>query len=279
MALLTISRHKGCHGIEIAQMVAKELELELYDDARLRQEALQMGLKAEELKGFDTEAPGFFDRIMRADPQLYLDLMASVIYEVAKRCHGVIIGHGSQKLLRSFDSALHVHIYGTMKKRIQRMMDEQGLSAETAEKLITKSDNKRKSYIRYTFHEDWDNPKLYDLIINRDKMLPETAAGIIVQAARSDEISSCGINASESMEKLSLIKKVEAEIIRNDFNLNLLHVEAPEQGVVKIWGYIVNLWGYTQAEGELDRFKRIVQAVPGVREAQYDVAMMNTEGE
>jgi len=272
MALITISRHKGCHGVEIAQMVADELELQLYDDARLREEALQMGLKAEELKGFDTKAPGFFDRILRAEPKLYLDLMASVIYEVAKRCHGVIIGHGSQKLLRSFESALHVHIYGSMKKRIARMVEEQGISAEAAEKLLIKSDNKRKSYIRYVFHDDWNNPKLYDLIINRDKMLPETAASIIVQAARSEEIGECGSKASEAMGRLALLKKVEAEVIRNDFNINLLHIEVPENDTVKIWGY-------TETQEEMARLKGIVESMQNVVTIKYDVSVMDTEGD
>jgi hypothetical protein len=65
-----------------------------------------------------------------------MDLMASVIYEVAKRCHGVIIGHGSQRLLRNFEGALHVHIYGSMKKRIAYMVEEQGIEPRSSRKDI-----------------------------------------------------------------------------------------------------------------------------------------------
>lgn len=272
MALITISRKKGCGGVEIARTVAKEMDLVLYDDARLRDEALQMGLKADELKGFDTKAPGFFDRIMRIEPQLYLDLMASVIYEVAKRCHGVIIGHGSQKLLRDFDCALHVHIYGSKKKRIADMMKHQGLSREAAEKLIEKSDNKRKAYIRHVLHEDWNNPALYDIIINRDKMTPETAASIIIEAARSEEIGECGSKASEAMERLGLVKRIEAEALRNNFNINLLHIEVPEKG-------IVHVWGYTKTQEEMARFKRVIKQIPNVVSVKYDVSVMDVAGD
>jgi cytidylate kinase len=268
MALITISRHKGCGGIEIAKMVAKELNLELYDDRKLREEALHMGLKADELKGFDTKAPGFFDRIMRSKPQLFMDLMASVIYEVAKRCHGVIIGHGSQRLLRDFDCALHVHIYGSMKKRIAYMVEEQGLSPEAAEKLLTKSDNKRKSYIRFAFGDEWDNPKLYDIIINRDKLLPDTAAKIIIDAARSGEIGVCGLKASESMGRLALLKKIEAEVLRNNFNINLLHIEVPQTGTV-------NVWGYTETQEEIGRLKKVIGQIPGVKKSEYDVSIVD----
>lgn len=272
MALITISRQKGCGGIEIAEAVAKELSIELYDDARLREEALQLGLKADELKGFDTKAPGFFDRILRNQPRLYLDLMASVIYEVAKRCHGVIIGHGSQKLLRDFDSALHVHIYGSPKKRIARLMEEQGLSREVAEKLITKSDNKRETYSRHVLHEDWNNPSLYDIIINRDKMSLDTAARIIIDAARSDEIAKCGSKAAESMEKLALLKRVEAETLKNNFNINLFHIEVPERG-------IVHIWGYTETQEEIVRLKNVIKQIPTVLSAKYDIAVMNIDGD
>jgi hypothetical protein len=152
------------------------------------------------------------------------------------------------------------------------------LSPEAAEKILIKSDNKRKSYIRYAFDQDWDNPKLYDIIINRDKLLPGTAAKMIIDAAQSGEIGACGLKASEAMGKLALLKKIEAELLRNNFNMNHLHIEIPEMDIVRIWGYILNVWGYTETPDEPGRLKKIVEQIPGVKKVEYDVSVMDMDG-
>ncbi len=51
MPLITISRRIGCGGMVIAQLVAEGLKIELFDDHRLQQEAIRMGLQPEDLKG------------------------------------------------------------------------------------------------------------------------------------------------------------------------------------------------------------------------------------
>ncbi len=59
----------------------------------------------------DEKAPGFLDKFMGSRPQVFLDILESVIYEVARKGEGVIIGHGSQMLLRNFDCAFHVRVF------------------------------------------------------------------------------------------------------------------------------------------------------------------------
>ena len=118
MTLITITQNMGCSGEKIAKLVADRLNLELYDDARLKQTVQTMGKEFEELKHFDEKAPGFFDRLLSNKPDIFLDLMESVIYEVAKKGTGVIIGHGGQFLLRDFGCALHVLVYATRSHQV-----------------------------------------------------------------------------------------------------------------------------------------------------------------
>ncbi len=56
MALITLTHTVGCDALEIAGRVADSLEVEIYDDVRLKEEALRMGLRTEELKGFHERA-------------------------------------------------------------------------------------------------------------------------------------------------------------------------------------------------------------------------------
>ena len=98
MSLLTISSPFGSGGSEIAQIVADGLNLEIYDDHKLLALAPEAGIRPEDLK--DLRRPGFLDRIFSNKPQVYLEYMDSIIFEVSRQGNGVIIGHGSQMLLQ-----------------------------------------------------------------------------------------------------------------------------------------------------------------------------------
>ena len=54
---------------------------------------------------FDQRVPGFWELIRSREPQVYLDIMEAAVYDIARKGDGVIIGHGSQMLLRDFDCA------------------------------------------------------------------------------------------------------------------------------------------------------------------------------
>ena len=49
MPLITISRSLGCGGTAVARLVAEGLDLQLYDDQKLQEEAAKMGVRSDEL--------------------------------------------------------------------------------------------------------------------------------------------------------------------------------------------------------------------------------------
>lgn len=267
MSLITISQSLGSGGMPVAKQVAEGLNLELYDDQRLQQEAIKMGISHEELKSLDEKAPGLLDRIWGSRPEVYLDLMESVVYAVAQRGEGIIIGHGSQLLLRDFGCALHVLIYASPLSRLQRIMSEHDVSREVAEKLMEKSDHEREGFMRYAFHMDGNDPSLYDLVLNTEKVGTEGAAKLIMEAARSEAIKECSIKALETMERLALGKKIRAELLRNNFDLTLLHIEVGEKGRVY-------LRGLTKTEQRQRRLIDLVRQVPGVTDVESELVVM-----
>ncbi len=272
MSLITISESIGCGGKAIADLVAKELKLELYDDRRLEEEAIQLGVQPEALKDLDEKPPGIFSRIFSDKPQVYLDLLQGVVYEVAKRGQGIILGHGSQVLLRDFGCALHVRIYGSESSRIEYLMKGRGLSREATEKLVHKTDNEQSGFLQFAFHMNWNDPSLYDLVINRDKLSADLAAKLIIEAARSQEIKECSLTALDSMERLSLSRRVDAAVLESNlghdvFRRDMFHIEVPEQGVVHITGV-------THMQGAEQRLLKVVKGVPGVTEVRSEVVVM-----
>ena len=158
MSLITISGGVGCGVEKIARLVAEAAKLDLYDDLRLQQEAVRMGIRSEDLKAFDQKVPGFFDVLRGRSPELYLDVMESVIYEVSRSGRGVIVGHGSPFLLRDFGCAFHVLIHASDPYRIRQIVDQYKVSSKAAEKMMGKTDHERRGFTRYAFHMDWNDP-------------------------------------------------------------------------------------------------------------------------
>ncbi|MEW6673683.1 MAG: cytidylate kinase family protein [Thermodesulfobacteriota bacterium] len=267
MSLITISQSMGSADPDIARSVATKLGLELFDDEHLRNRAKQLGIRPEDLKGLDERAPGFFDRFLSTRPESYLEFMESLIYEVSKTGRGVLVGHGSQILLRDFGCALHVLIHAPETFRIEQMASHQGLSREAARKLIQKSDNARKGFFNFAFNLNWDDPSLYDLIINTGKLGSEAAVKLIVETARLDEIKSCSLTALETMERLSQERAVRAVLLKHHVNLSLLQLEVPSKGTVALRGFV-----YTDEDKE--RLIKLVKSVPGVSEVAPEISIL-----
>ena len=265
MALITITRKRGSGGHEIAQLVAKRLSVTLYDDKRLQEEALKLGIRRDDFQGLDEKAPGFFDQILSRKPEMYRELMEAVVYEVSRRGEGLIVGHGSQILLQDFHCALHVYIHATDEMRIQRFMKTRQVGREAAEKLLRKNDHQREGFFRYAFQLELATMDLYDLTINTGKIVPELAAGMIVDTVQSDKISECGIDALQSMERLSLVKKIMAALLKNHVNTTLLHVEVIGDGIAVIRGLV-------NSPEQKKRLVSIVESVPGVAEVRPDIS-------
>jgi cytidylate kinase len=266
MSLITITSGLGSGGLSIAKSVSEKLGLDLYDDQRLQEEAVKIGISAEEMKNLDHKAPGLLNRLLSHKPDAYLDVMGAVIYEVASRGEGIILGHGAPWLLKDFGCALHVRVYASEPSRIGNLMDQLGLNREAAEKMIHTSDHQRKGFLQFTFHMDWDDPSLFDLIINQDKLGTDSAARLIVEVAESNMIKECSLTALDSMERLSLLKRVEAAIVKHRISSLDFHVEVPETGVVHITGSLNPL----ESEAHL---LEVVKGVPGVEKVRSEVVV------
>ena len=266
MSLITITSGLGCAGFDIGKIVADELKVDLHDDERLQEEAFKIGIIEEDLKGLDEKAPGLFNRLLSRKSQTYLNVMEALIYEIARRGQGVILGHAAQWLIRDFGCALHVRIHASESSRIKQLIEQLGVSHEVAEKMTRKSDSERNGFMQFAYHMDWNDPSLYDLIINQDKLGKDWAARLIIDAAQSQEIAVCSLTAMDAMEKLSLSKRVEAAMIKNRISTLELNIDVPEKGVVYITGTINPL----ESEAHVIA---IAKGIPGVLEVKSEVTV------
>ena len=258
MNFITFSRKLGSGGGEIARQVAEKLGYALYGTEAIEQAAREMGF-LESVKEIDEKAPSFFRRILSQRPTVDLDRLTSVVYELSKKGDSVFLGRGSHLLLKSFQCGLHVRVTASREKRIQNLV-ARGYHEESAKTAVDRSDQERGAFIKFAFGADWENPELYDLVINTDKLSSGLAVETVLNAARSNDMKACSVDALRSIEMMALAKRAEAAVIEADLAYGYpvsVSVEVLEPGRVQLGGFVGDEATKVKAEG-------VVKAVKGV---------------
>jgi cytidylate kinase len=265
MYFITISELFGTDGDKIAQEVAKSLNYTYYAEDELLKAADQMGFLTD-VQEMDEKGPALLERFFSEKPRVYLDRLQSVIFEVAKKGDAIFFGKGSQLLLNSFGCALHVLVTGSPERRIDRIMRQKGVGREIAEKMMEGSDHDKKGFFRFAFNQDWLDPHLYDLILNTDKLSVESAAKMVVDAARSGEIKACGMDSVSLLGKLSLHRKVESALL--EAGVTNHHVFFTIEDVDS-----VRVYGLTYSAEEKESIEKVLKGIKDIKKVTNELVM------
>ncbi len=117
--------------------------------------------------------------------QLYLKTMTLIIQELAARGDVVLLGRGSQMILKDMPTALHVLCLAPRELRAYRLAERDGIGMEDATRRTAESDRARCAFFRKFWKVDVENPKLYDLSIDTSRLSYEIAADLVASAARA----------------------------------------------------------------------------------------------
>ncbi len=204
-SVITISRQEGSGGAEIAVKVSQILGYAYFDKGLMLSEAKSLGISEEDIADFsedDYKVKSFVDKIFlrkkpvavssslkdsavirkTLDEEECLSSIQAVINSLATRGKTVIVGRGGQAILKHKAGVLHVRIISPVALRVERIMKSRGLNREDALKLIKDNDQATAEYLRRFYNIDWEDPELYDLVLNTGKIDSDTAAHVIASA-------------------------------------------------------------------------------------------------
>jgi len=263
MYFITISELLGTNGEKIARKVAEELKYTFYGTQELFEAAAAMGSLSNANKSDET-VPGLLERLFSDKPKIYLDRLQSVIYELAKKGNALFFGRGGKFLLYSFDCAFHILVIGSTEKRIRRVMEEKQAGREVAEKMISHSDHDKRAFIRFAYDEDMFNPRLYDLVLNTDKLSIDSAVKMILDAANSEEIKSCGIDSVQLLGKLSLNRKIESLLLEAGITSPYLFFSVEETDSIRLFGMV-------NSSREKERVETLVRKIKEIKNIKNEL--------
>jgi cytidylate kinase len=197
---LTIAREYGSGGGDIAGIIARELGWRLLDKDLITEISRIEKVPASEIAAFDEKVDPWIHRItcsvwgVGADgisPVAPVDVFdAAKTAQMAKRAieeayklgECVIVGRGSQCVLKNREDVFHAFIYASWGDRVQKIGASLGAGKNVEEK-IRAMDAERVEYVRRHYKENWLNPYLYDVMINSKKQY-EKVARLIISAMR-----------------------------------------------------------------------------------------------
>jgi len=181
MSSITISRQMGSLGFHVARLAAAALGFRVVWREVINQAAIRAGVPEVALATIDELGllgmhPSFQAR------QAYLDAVRQLMEELAAQGRVVIVGRAGQAILQGRPDVLHVRIVAPSGLRAERIAQCKQISLDAAQAQVEASDRARQKYLRQNYAVRWDDPALYDLVINTERLSPEAGAALICSA-------------------------------------------------------------------------------------------------
>ena len=197
MRAVTISREYGSGGGEIATRLAQRLGWRLVDHEVITQIAQRLGVEEEDAEAHDEHADGwivqFLSTMQTVGPMValpanltfppddiaYTRALREVVTAAVAASQSVIVGRGSQIILRERRDVLHVRIVAPLELRVDYVAQRENLSRTAAQQRIHQKDLNRRRYLSTTYRHTPDEAYLYDLIVNTSVLDLDSCVALI----------------------------------------------------------------------------------------------------
>lgn len=187
--IITISRQYGCGGRELAEILAKKLNVKLYDRQIVHIAAAKLGIndltESDLLELENTVQPltltfmpfhSFGTRMGESSRGMFLS-EASVIRKLANDGPCVILGRCADYVLDDLDN--HFSIFVCADDEYREKRGKEVYNGKSLKELDAENE-KRARYYNYYTGKKWGDPANYDLVVNTSKVSLEKIADAII---------------------------------------------------------------------------------------------------
>lgn len=217
MAIITISRGTFSGGQRLAECIAQKMEYRCLGREVLVEAAREYGVPDQKLSEALTKRPGLLEFLTR-ERKHYLACIRATLCKEAKDGNLVYHGHAGHLLLRGVPDVLRVRVVANMEFRVSALTDHHNVSREQAIQYIKKMDEERVRWTKFLYHEDWQDPALYDVVINLDRVKLSDACETVCHIANMEQFKATP-RRQKIMDDLALSSHLMA-IIENNKNVS-----------------------------------------------------------
>jgi len=211
MAVITISRQFGAGGKTLGIMLAEKLGYCLFDNELIQMVAEKAQSSEDAVKFIEKESSGKFLGFIKGiipkqltgiipravadskdrrsqdtiDEEVYVDVLHAIIKKIAEEGNAVIIGRGSQYILKGHLRVFHILVSADKEYRISFLEKYYNLSEQEALKAVEMDDRRRANLYRKFGKDDYDSPQNYHLVINTSRIDLNTACEMVCELVKN----------------------------------------------------------------------------------------------
>ncbi len=199
--VITIGRELGSGGKAIGEIIAKQLNIPIYDSHLIDMAARESGFNPELFKEADEKSSkGLASTMMRSITSPFSSLsnyysnsvsneslfqvQTDIILKKAETENCIIVGRCGDYILRNHPRHLRVFIRADYDDRVKFVCDHDGVSPAKARQIIDKTDNQRSEYHNLYSETNWGDSRAYDICINSSLLGLEGTAEFLQNFAR-----------------------------------------------------------------------------------------------
>lgn len=183
--VITVEREYGSRGGEFAHRLAEHLGWKLFDECVALEVAQQAGVAVEAAERCDERVDPWFYRFSKAfwhgsvdrmpapprdrnifDSERMREMVQTRFEEVARIGQAVIVGRGAANILARTPGVFHVFVYASQWRKEQWFAEQFSERSNEAAPTLAAIDRRRADYIRRYHDRDWDDRRLYHMMIN-----------------------------------------------------------------------------------------------------------------
>ena len=193
--VVTITRICGSGGSIIANLLAKQLNIKVYDKELLKLASDDSGINERLFAMVDEDTKKSI--LYKVSKRVYngelippesndftsndnlFNYQAKVLKELAKENSYIVIGRGADYVLRDNKNVIKIFVHANNEECILREMKRLGMERKEAEEWINKTNIYRGIYYRYHTGQKWRDAENYDLILNTSRFSYDECVEII----------------------------------------------------------------------------------------------------
>lgn len=264
MPIITVSRGTYVHGIAVAEGLAQTLGCPLVSREVLADAAEESGISEERIRRTFEEPPRFWQQ-NPGKAASHLNFSRAALLKRAASGDIVYHGYAGHLLLQGISHVLRVRIIADRELRVEAAMRDKRLDRKDAERFVTQLDRQLGKWTRFLYAVDWNDPALYDVVLNLSHLSVEGAVQTVATMARLEDFQPTA-ESRQAFADLLLGSTVWAAINKDPRTSAALVKVAADDGSVFVAGSADNQ--QTQAA-----VAEVARGVDGVREVTSEVGV------
>ena len=177
--IITFGRQYGSRGKELAGILAKKLDLPIYDEDMIKLASKELGVDEAKAKQEDEThtnelvhaltAGGMFaaKEYEASAKDIMFNVQSQIILELAKKSSCIIVGRCSNYVLEQAGiPTFDIFVVADTNDRIHHIEERDHTNYEKAKTYVRQTERRREAYFNYYTSYEWGNPQYYDLCVN-----------------------------------------------------------------------------------------------------------------